>query len=177
MKYLIFSDTHGDRAEFQAILNHYQNDPEIVSIFYNGDSQLESDDPIWENIHVVLGNMDPFASDYPIENVYKNKIDNIIIYQTHGHLAYVNNGFEKLDRLAGRYHANIVLFGHTHVILAEKYNGKLFINPGSTTYPRGPQRSIGGTYVILTVSKAEFIVEYFSRDFKEISFLRQAFSR
>ncbi|OIL38610.1 putative hosphoesterase [Oenococcus oeni] len=177
MKYLIFSDTHGDRAEFQEILNHYRDNPEIAAIFYNGDSQFESDDPSWENIHVVLGNMDLFSSDFPIENVYKNKTDDITIYQTHGHLAHVNNGFEKLDRLANKHHADIVLFGHTHVILAEKYNGRLFINPGSTTYPRGPQRSIGGTYVILTINKSEFIVEYFSRSFKEIPFLRQVFSR
>ncbi|MFT8325376.1 YfcE family phosphodiesterase [Oenococcus sicerae] len=176
MNYLIFSDTHGDRQEFEAILHRYQHDPEIAAIFYNGDSEFDDSDPIWQGIHTVLGNMD-FYDGYPIENVYKNQKDDIIIYQTHGHLARVADGLQMLDELAEKQQANIVLFGHTHVVFTGEYDHKLFINPGSTTYPRGPRREIGGTYVILTVSAKKFVVRYFARDFQEIASLQQTFKR
>ena len=37
---------------------------QVDGIFHNGDSELKSDDPVWEGIHVVQGNMD-FYDGYP----------------------------------------------------------------------------------------------------------------
>lgn len=176
MKYLIFSDSHGDRQIFQAILDYARRDPQLAAIFYNGDSEFDAGDPIWQGIHAVLGNMDDDLS-YPKEQVYKNPQDQITIYQTHGHLQQVGYGLNELNREADKAQVDIVLFGHTHIPFVKMHDHKLFINPGSTSFPRGPQRKIGGTFAILTVDEASFELNFFTRDFRTIPAWTRRFAR
>ena len=59
---IVMSDSHGDRSIVEAIKEKYLG--QVDGIFHNGDSELKSDDPVWEGIHVVQGNMD-FYDGYP----------------------------------------------------------------------------------------------------------------
>ena len=64
---IVMSDSHGDRQIVEEIKNHYKG--KVDAIFHNGDSELESTDPVWEGIHVVKGNMD-FYGEYPERRAY-----------------------------------------------------------------------------------------------------------
>ena len=55
------SDSHGDRAIVEEIRNHYIG--KVDAIFHNGDSELPSDDEVWQGIQVVAGNMDFYDGD------------------------------------------------------------------------------------------------------------------
>mgnify|MGYP000839536961 FL=1 len=78
---IVMSDSHGDRSIVEAIKEKYLD--QVDGIFHNGDSELKSDDPVWEGIHVVQGNMD-FYDGYPERLV--TQLGPTRIIQTHGHL-------------------------------------------------------------------------------------------
>ena len=78
---IVMSDSHGDRAIVEEIRNHYIG--KVDAIFHNGDSELPSDDEVWQGIQVVAGNMD-FYDGYPERLV--TDLAGTIIAQTHGHL-------------------------------------------------------------------------------------------
>ena len=59
---IVMSDSHGDRAIVEEIRNYYIG--KVDAIFHNGDSELPSDDEVWQGIQVVAGNMD-FYDGYP----------------------------------------------------------------------------------------------------------------
>ena len=89
---IVMSDSHGDRAIVEEIRNHYIG--KVDAIFHNGDSELPSDDEVWQGIQVVAGNMD-FYDGYPERLV--TDLAGTIIAQTHGHLFHINFSFQKLD--------------------------------------------------------------------------------
>ena len=76
---IVMSDSHGDRSIVEAIKEKYLG--QVDGIFHNGDSELKSDDPVWEGIHVVQGNMD-FYDGYPERLV--TQLGPTRIIQTHG---------------------------------------------------------------------------------------------
>ena len=86
------SDSHGDRDIIQTIKDQYQG--KVDAIFHNGDSELLSNDPIWEGIKVVRGNCD-YDNGYPESLV--TQLGDAIIAQTHGHLYGINFTWERLD--------------------------------------------------------------------------------
>ena len=89
---IVMSDSHGERDIVVDIKNRYQG--KVDAIFHNGDSELESSDPVWDGIHVVRGNCD-YDSGYPERLVVK--LGDVIIAQTHGHLYGINFTWDKLD--------------------------------------------------------------------------------
>ena len=60
---------------------------------------------------------------------------------------------------------------------AEKIDGKLFINPGSISLPKGPYAYLKGTYAILTVQPEKFIVQFYTRDLQPVPGLKFEFDR
>lgn len=86
---IVMSDSHGDRAIVEEIRNHYIG--KVDAIFHNGDSELPSDDEVWQGIQVVAGNMD-FYDGYPERLV--TDLAGTIIAQTHGHLFHINFSFK-----------------------------------------------------------------------------------
>lgn len=100
---IVMSDSHGDRAIVEEIKTYYLG--KVDAIFHNGDSELPSDDEVWQGIYVVAGNMD-FYGGYPDRLV--TDLNGTIIAQTHGHLQQVNFGFQKLDLWAQE--VNVYIF-------------------------------------------------------------------
>ena len=52
--------------------------------------------------------------------------------------------------------ADVVCFGHSHVIGVEKLNATLFINPGSLKSPRGRKEK---TFVVLEIIGENYVVK------------------
>ncbi|MGC3713721.1 metallophosphoesterase family protein, partial [Enterococcus faecalis] len=61
-----------------------------------------------------------------------------VIYMTHGLLANVRMGLTTLAFQAEEAGATIPLFGHTHVLGAERHNNIHVVNPGRIRLPRRP---------------------------------------
>lgn len=93
------------------ILNTYKN--EIIAVRGNCDSEVDQ---------MVLNY--PIMSDYSII-LYNNRR----LFLTHGHIYNKNN-------LPNISTGDVLIYGHTHVPLAEKINNMFIINPGSITFPK-----------------------------------------
>jgi uncharacterized protein len=86
------------------------------------------------NIIAVRGNCDsevdqmlisyPMMSDYSVI-LYNNRR----LFLTHGHI-YNKNNLLNIDK------NDVLIYGHTHIPLAEKEDGKIILNPGSISLPK-----------------------------------------
>ena len=141
MKILVISDTHRDVSSLR---NALDSNPDIRHVFHLGDlvadvEAVMGDYPDRE-LHCVRGNND-FNPAYPLTGI--EKLNGRTIYYTHGHSQRVHSNLSGLLKEAQQYGADIVLFGHTHVALAQEVDGIYFFNPGSTSRPRVGERSYG----------------------------------
>jgi uncharacterized protein len=130
MKVLIISDTHGWQSELLKVIDRHQS--EVDFIIHCGDSELPIDTPYLKDVHIVKGNCDFEA--FPEEIIYEHK--GKIFYITHGHLHNVKQSLMSIKYRAHEVGADVVCFGHSHVLACEKNNDILFINPGSLKSPR-----------------------------------------
>jgi hypothetical protein len=129
MKIIVMSDSHGDLESVKTV-----SELSADGIFHCGDSELSFGDSLLANMHRVQGNCD-FDTNFPSSIVVE--IDGTIILAVHGHEHDVKQSAHPLLYAAQECEADIVLFGHSHLYGAEMKDGVLFLNPGSTTQPRG----------------------------------------
>ena len=150
MKIVIMSDTHNDRDIIGKIKSYY---PKADTYIHCGDSELAAADLVLQNVIKVGGNCDHDAAykDDVLLEVGKTKL-----YITHGHLYNVKTSLMKLAYRAEEVGANIVCFGHSHVLGVEKLNSTLFINPGSLKSPRGRKEK---TFVVLEIIGETYVVK------------------
>src|SRR5699024_1935586 len=127
---LIMSDSHGLTSEINTIKNRHGLQHNI----HCGDSELPYDAKELRNFTTVAGNSDMFSYFKDDEII---DINGFTILVTHGHLYGVKSNLQKLAYRAEEVRAHIVCFGHSHYVHAEKYNGSLYVNPGSIRFPRG----------------------------------------
>jgi putative phosphoesterase len=170
VKYLVVSDSHGDRECLVDLVQQYQG--KVTAMFHCGDSELAPNDPLWQEFIVVKGNCD-YDPEFP-ESVVK-KFGEDTIYMTHGHLANVRSGLTTLSLQAEAAGASIALFGHTHVLGCERHNRILFLNPGSIRLPRGPVTI--KTYAIIESLEDKYEIQYFDREHQPIEKLQATFSK
>ncbi|OYQ65250.1 YfcE family phosphodiesterase [Aerococcus sp. 1KP-2016] len=131
MKILITSDNHGDHEALLDLV--VQSDDDIDVFIHCGDSELAEDDNVWGIFHTVQGNMDyGHFKDAISLSTPEGKI-----VVTHGHLNNVNRSLDNLVDLAKANDADIVMYGHTHVMDDRDIDGVKVINPGSISQPRG----------------------------------------
>ncbi|MDF2945511.1 MAG: phosphodiesterase, family protein [Bacillales bacterium] len=154
MKILIISDTHGEKGVIKELNKKYNNT--VAYSIHCGDSELKYDDPVINNYYIVKGNCDFFGK---FEEDLHIKIKDLSIFITHGHRYNVKSHLYMLEEKAQSIGANIVCFGHSHLLGVEKINGILYINPGSLILPRGRKE---GTYVILEENNNELNVQVYN---------------
>jgi putative phosphoesterase len=125
----LISDTHGLlRPEVHDALKG------VDLIFHAGDV---GDDAILDElaliapVHAVSGNTDPPGNPRLPLSIDTN-IDGVSIHASHGH----ELGVPKPEKLLARYAAAVIVYGHTHVPLVTKADGRLVVNPGAA----GPAR-------------------------------------
>ncbi|OIK17047.1 YfcE family phosphodiesterase [Bacillus sp. MUM 116] len=131
-----------------------------------GDSQLMPDDQAISGFVTVLGNCD--FGGYPQEVI--EEVNGRKIFVTHGHKYSVKSSLMNLKYKAQEVNADIVCFGHSHVLGAEVVGGMLFINPGSLRLPR---ERFEKTYVILELLDEKIKMSVFElngRELKDLAF-------
>ncbi|GAJ99311.1 metallophosphoesterase [Geomicrobium sp. JCM 19055] len=156
---LVMSDTHRDRQWLETVVERHKSD--VDAVFHCGDSELDTDDPLLEAITIVRGNTD-FEIDFP--SFQTTTIDNVTIWQTHGHLLHVTrNDQQALHAAAKEKGADLVLYGHTHIPNVEHIDEKMHIvNPGSLLMPRGGYEP---TYCIITIEESKVkAIDYYNRN-------------
>lgn len=149
---LLLSDSHGDIAGVQKILNNEEFD----YFFFAGD-WAHKDKTILEqnNAIAVAGNHD-IESNLLKKEVIK-EIDGIKIYMTHGHWfssmkAYVDYDLilNHTDKIYGEF--DLYIHGHDHITKQMGHYGRIFVNPGSTILPRSQK---DGTYMMIFIHDGE----------------------
>src|SRR5699024_5797868 len=146
-KVIIMSDTHGLVHEITEIRDKHEAD----KVIHCGDSELYKEDTVLEGAIVVEGNCD---QSHQFNNEEIIEIDGLRFYVTHGHLYQVKQQLMTLSCRASEMKADIVCFGHSHIVYAEQDDHHLYINPGSVRFPRVPTIP---TYVELTIKHQEIL--------------------
>ena len=144
------SDTHGNRDIIEKVKSYY---PKANTYIHCGDSELAANDETLQNVHIVRGNCDHDAA---YVNDLLLKVGEKNLYVTHGHLYNVKSSLMTLAYRAEEVGADIVCFGHSHVLGVEKLNSTLFINPGSLKSPRGRKEK---TFVVLEILGQSCVVK------------------
>jgi putative phosphoesterase len=102
-------------------------------------------------VKAVFGNTD--APDEPeLSDQILIDVDGVRVHVSHGHEV----GSPTPAKLAARYDADVVIYGHTHRQLITRLEGRLFVNPGSA----GPKRfSLSPSVGRLTIANGNAEVE------------------
>ncbi len=133
MRAIVFSDTHGNMAAADKII---QDNISCDYFIFLGDGVdeieiLRSKYPE-KSFFYVAGNCDKCSA--PTSLVIE--LFNTKIYLTHGHLCDVSENTKELVKTAVKEKAAIALFGHTHKRYCKQENGIYILNPGSASIPK-----------------------------------------
>ncbi len=150
MRILVVSDTHGNE---NALLQAFKQAGETDLLIHIGDG--ENDTLILKDVYKspvirVAGNCD-MGSKAPKELILSIEEKQVLI--THGDRHYVKSGIETLAGHGYASCADIVLYGHTHIPLAEQRENLLLLNPGALCMHRGTK-----TFAVINIQKES--VEY-----------------
>lgn len=167
MKLMIASDIHGSAYYCQKMIEAFKEQRAdklllLGDILYHGPrNDLPKDynpkkvidmlNPMRENLICVRGNcdseVDQMVLDFPLLAEYAMLyIDGRTIFATHGHI-HNNDNLPPLNK------GDILLHGHTHIPIIEKFNSYIYINPGSVSIPKnGSEHS----YLIMDNGEFEF---------------------
>lgn len=170
MRYLVVSDSHGDREILVHLAETYQG--KVDKFFHCGDSELPDTDELWKIYSVVKGNCD-YRADFPASVTEQTALDTI--YMTHGHLLNVGFTLDKLFLQGQKAQANILLFGHTHQAGCEMHQNVLYLNPGSISFPRGSVAI--KTYVLIDSTDEKLEISYLNRKHQKLNDLSTFFTK
>ncbi|WP_419956005.1 metallophosphoesterase [Neobacillus niacini] len=150
-KVLVVSDSHGLTNELEILRERHMNEVDLM--IHCGDSEMMPDDKVMNGYLTVKGNCD--FGGFPLETT--TEIAGRKFFITHGHRYSVKASLMNLQYKAAEMGADIVCFGHSHVLGAEIIGNTLFLNPGSIRMPRARNEK---TYVILELvdEKIKFFV-------------------
>jgi putative phosphoesterase len=125
----LISDTHGLlRPGVHTALTG------VELILHSGDvggSEILDELRLIAPVRAVFGNTDP-AGDPELAEEILIAINGFTVHVSHGHEV----GSPTPAKLAARYDADIVVYGHTHRPLVSRVGKQLFVNPGAA----GPKR-------------------------------------
>lgn len=98
-------------------------------------------------VRAVYGNTDP-PGNARLQESLSLVVGGIHVHVSHGH----ELGAPKPERLLARYAADVIVYGHTHLPLVVKADGRLVVNPGAA----GPARfEIKPSVAILEIRHGE----------------------
>jgi uncharacterized protein len=145
----LISDTHGllRPGVHEALTG-------VDLILHSGDvggSEILDELRLIAPVKAVFGNTDP-EDDPELTEAITVAIDGIRVHVSHGHEV----GSPTPAKLAVRYDADVVVFGHTHRPLVSRLGDQLFVNPGAA----GPKRfDISPSVARLTIERGKAEVE------------------
>ena len=146
---LVISDTHGNN---RAMLTLIEKEKPFDILIHCGDVEGNLASLLGTQqfgYFAVRGNCDMFSY---AEDERCIKLGYYRVFVTHGHRYQVNYRDSSLIRAGKNEHADVILYGHTHVpeVKEDRENGILIVNPGSLSRPRQVPRV--PTYAVLTIS-------------------------
>jgi len=101
-------------------------------------------------VEAVRGNVDAF--DLRLAATLIRDIDGVSILVTHGNEV----GSPTPEKLAARYDADLIVFGHTHRPIVRRVGNTLVVNPGAA----GPRRfNLIPSVALLTIESGDISVE------------------
>jgi putative phosphoesterase len=144
MKVCVMSDSHGNRDAVAGILKRERPDVAIHAGDFAIDLlELSREQAPINRAIAVSGNCDlPGAADWD----QLIAVGSFRLFLTHGHRYQVKQGYLNLVLKGQEVGADLVVFGHTHTSALFIEAGKLFLNPGSVSQPRGYKTP---TYVVM----------------------------
>ena len=148
-KIVVMSDSHGYHAMIDLVR---ELEPDGDCSVHCGDSEAETYD--MHDWLCVKGNND-WYSDFP-EHI-RFKVEDLNFYVCHGHRFGYFDRESKMIYTLQEANCDVLLSGHTHVPTYEKIDGYTFINPGSTTLPRGGSSR---SYCVIHVDGKKLDVEF-----------------
>ncbi|NUO65128.1 MAG: metallophosphoesterase family protein [Gemmatimonadaceae bacterium] len=145
----LISDTHGQlRAEVHAALAG------VDLILHAGDvggDEILDELALIAPVQAVYGNTDAPGQPLLRESI-EIDVEGVRIHVSHGH----ELGSPTPERLAARYDADVIVYGHTHQQLVTRVGEKLVVNPGAA----GPRRfRLEPSVAVLTVDGGQAAVE------------------
>jgi putative phosphoesterase len=145
----LISDTHGLlRPGVHAALKGVERSLHSGDV---GGSDILDELSLIAPVKAVFGNTDPRDEPDMTEELLV-AIDGIRVHVSHGHEV----GSPTPAKLAERYDADVVVFGHTHRPLVSRVGKQLFVNPGAA----GPQRfKLTPSVARLTIARGSASVE------------------
>ncbi|MFR7592277.1 MAG: metallophosphoesterase family protein [Longibaculum sp.] len=149
-KIVVMSDNHGMDEMIERVK---ELEPHADYYVHCGDSEA-SYQQLLNGFICVKGNND-WALDLPLEA--KFIVEDIPILITHGHLfGFFNRELAMNDALT-RNECQILLCGHTHMPMFQKDGSYYYINPGSTSLPRGGSSR---SYCVVTIDQGQVDCEF-----------------
>lgn len=156
MRILIISDSHGNE---EIVFKAHQQAGNVDVVIHTGDGEQDVrllEQVTGETVLRVAGNCD-YGSPAPRELFMTLAGKRLLI--VHGDQHAVKSGLERLVAYGKKTGADAILFGHTHLALAEERDGIQLINPG-TLWGRAPFLSyaileIAGQSMTATIHKLE----------------------
>lgn len=144
-KILVVSDNHTRTNTLEKIFLKEKYD----YIFHCGDYCI-SDAKINQMVDFVVKGNNDFSSSNE-ENIVTT-IEKVKIFMTHGdkYSSFRMNYKKILDKIDSD--VKLVLFGHLHIPIVHKENNVIFINPGSTDWPRSRD---GSTYCLIILNQGK----------------------
>ena len=140
-KLVVMSDNHGQDMMMEYIR---KREPDADYYIHCGDSEASRQELLTGYI-CVSGNNDWYL-DLPREA--KLKVEDLTVLITHGQYFGFFNRELAMNDLLTRTQCQVLLFGHTHTPYFQKDDHFYYINPGSTTLPRGGSQP---SYAIVTI--------------------------
>lgn len=134
MRILVFSDSHGRTRPMLDALERY----DVDGVFHLGDVVRDGEllrQHTQLPFYQVAGNCDLLHPGYPEEQVAR--LGGKTIFYLHGHTRGVKSGVDRAVYQAQAVEADVVLFGHTHRPLCQRFGGVLAVNPGAAADGRG----------------------------------------
>lgn len=167
-KVLVVSDSHGLTKELEVLRERHLEEVDLM--IHCGDSELMPEDKWISGYLTVMGNCD-FGGGYPLDTT--TEVAGRKFFITHGHRYSVKTSLMSLKYKAQEVNADIVCFGHSHVLGAEVIDGTLFLNPGSIRLPR---ERLEKTYMILDLLDDKIKMSVFELSGREIADLSREFN-
>lgn len=165
---LIVSDSHGSADLLHTLRERHSG--EVDHWIHCGDSELTEESDALQGFTVVKGNCDVYGN-FPEEVIIEAGGCKILV--VHGHLYSVKQSLLKITYRAEETGADIVCFGHSHLLGAEKMGDILFINPGSIRLPRGRREQ---TYIILQLNNEKAVLNVYDAVRGKLDSLSQEFN-
>ena len=154
MRIGIVSDTHRFTTAIDKAIPYLKHCDLIVHAGDNIDDSYYIEAVTDVPVVAVKGNCDFYSDPGNDEETFMAEDKKVLV--CHGHNYGIKYNLYDLEKRAQDSNADIVIFGHSHVPCYEEKDGVVFINPGSTSLPRGgSSKGLG----ILDVESGEITYE------------------